>query len=121
MKKNGTIQNIYSFGGIKRQAANVAKVWKANRKFQLNDVKLEDFEKIQTEFDQLTKKVAGMERELSVMIAARKRMGSKLCEFNIRIRGGMRGYFGPQSTQYEEVIGGHPKKAVRPAKPAATH
>jgi hypothetical protein len=120
MKNNGIIENIYSFGGIKQQAANIAKVWKANRKFQLNDVRFEDFEKIQTEFDQLTKKIAGMEPELDELIVARRQTGKKLTQLNVRIRGGMRSYFGRQSSQFEQIRGGNLKRAVRLAKPAAT-
>jgi len=120
MKKNGTMQQAYSFKAVKQQAANVAKVWKANSKFELNDVKIEDYEKILAEFDQLMKKIAGMEPELAELIIARRQTGKKLTRLNVRIRGGMRSYFGRQSAQFEQVSGGNLKRAVRLAKPAAT-
>jgi hypothetical protein len=121
MKNNGETQHLHSFAAIKSQAASAAKVWKTNRKFQLNDVNLEDYEKIRAEFDQLMKIVAERERELDELTVARQRMGMKLKKLNVRVRTGMRGYFGRQSSQYEQVMGNCRKKAVRKAgKPAAT-
>jgi uncharacterized coiled-coil DUF342 family protein len=110
----------YSLPEIKRLALNVLKVWKANREFRMKDTKFEDFEKVYAEFDGVLKKISTLSRELDEMRKARDKVAAKLGQLTTRARSEIQGYFGPQSSQYEQVKGRHANKAVRQAKKSAT-
>ena len=111
----------YTKHEVKDQAHNILKVWKANREFRMQDTKFEDFDKVYAEFDELLKKIQARSRELNELRTAREKLAAKLALLNTRARSGMRGYFGPQSSEFARVkVLLSKKKAVRAAKKPAT-
>src|ERR1017187_2117747 len=96
-------QTNYTQQKVKDQAHNILKVWKANREFRMQDTKFEDFDKVTAEFDELLKKIDTRSRELNELRTAREKLASKLSLLNTRARSGMRGYFGPQSSELAPV------------------
>jgi hypothetical protein len=110
----------YAQREVKNQAHNILKVWQANREFRMQDTKFEDFDKVTAEFDELLKKIDTRSRELHELRTAREKLASKLSLLNIRARSGMRGYFGPQSSEFARVKILQPPKAVRKVKKSAT-
>ena len=110
----------YTQQKVKGQAHNILKVWKANREFRMQDTKFEDFDKVTAEFDELLKKIDTRSRELNELRTAREKLASKLSLLNTRARSGMRGYFGPQSSEFARVKVLQSHKAVRKVKKSAT-
>ena|ERR1035437_5156955 len=112
----------FHLGDVEAQAAQVLKVWKANRDFRMKDATYQDFEATHGGFKRVLKDIEAKNRELGVLRKARDKAESELSNLCTRARSGVRGYFGPDSSQYEQV-GGTPtskrKKAVLKARPAA--
>ncbi len=106
----------YNQKATKEQANNVLKVWKANREFRLQDTRFEDYEKIYDELDGLTKKNEALSRELNESRGAEQKLAARLRLLSTRARSGMRGYFGPQSSEFAGVKVHQSHKAVRKAK-----
>ena len=109
----------YSQSEVKVQAHNILKVWKANREFRMQDTKFEDFDKVYAEFDELLKKIDTRSRELNELRTDREKLASKLSQLNTRARSGMRGYFGPQSSEFARIKVLQSHKAIRKAKKLA--
>jgi hypothetical protein len=90
-------------GNTQIQAQAVLKIWKANREFRMRDTKFEDFEKLSTQYDQVLEKITTWKRELHELKVARDKLSPKVERLCSRARSGMRGYFGPQSSEYLHV------------------
>ena len=104
---------------IKAQAALVLKVWKANCEFRTKDCTVEDFEAVHDKFAQVLKDIEARHRELERLRTTRQKLAEKLNELSTRARSGMRGYFGPKSSQYQQVIDTPPSRAEGPpARPS---
>jgi hypothetical protein len=69
----------------------------------MRDTKFEDFEKLSTQYDQLLEKITTWKRELHELKVARDKLTPKVERLCSRARSGMRGYFGPQSSEYLHV------------------
>ena len=95
----------YDLREIKDQSTGILKVWKANREFRLSDVKFENYEKRCAELDEILKKIEIQNRELDESRKIRDRLAIKLRQLNTRARSGLRGYFGPKSSQYGQIKG----------------
>jgi len=109
----------YSTQEIKRQAAQIFKVWKANREFRINDAEFKDFEKLYVEFDALFNKIEAGYRELVELDKIRDKTAAKLIGLTVRARGAMRGYYGPKSLQAAQIKVDWSKKESPAAKPAS--
>jgi hypothetical protein len=104
---------------INTQAANVLALWKANREFRMRDIKFEDFAKMASEYGGVVEKIDAGNRELHALRVTRDRLGPKVERLISRARSGMRGYFGPHSSEYQRVRAPQPQKAASEAgKPA---
>jgi hypothetical protein len=88
---------------VKSQAQAILKIWKANREFRLRDTKFEDFEKVTAQYEQVLEKIETQTRELHELKVARNQLAPKVEKLSSRARSGMRGYFGPQSSEYQHV------------------
>ena len=107
---------------IKAQAAQVLKVWKANREFRMKDATVVDFERAHGEFERVLKDIAAKNRELENLRKIRESVGAKLNELCLRARNGIKGYYGPDSSQCVQIRDTPPiarKPRVRQAKPAS--
>ena len=104
---------------IKSQAQAILKIWQANREFRLQDTKFEDFEKVTAQYEQVLEKIETRNRELHELRVARDKLAPKVEKLSSRARSGMRGYFGPQSSEYQHVRFPQPKTpAAKTKKPA---
>jgi hypothetical protein len=119
MKKseNNTLMNSdRTLLQIQRQMHSILEVWKANGGFQLRDTKFEDFEKMSSEYDRVTAEIENRNRELHELRTTRHKLVSPVEKMISRVRSGMRGYFGPQSSEYLRVRRPPPKKPASKAK-----
>ena len=107
---------------IKATTAQILKVWKANREFRIKDATVQDFEASYDGFERLLKEVEAKSSELDKLREVRDKTAAKLWAVCSRARSGVRGYFGPHSPQYKQVMATPDFKRIkRPhkAKPAA--
>jgi hypothetical protein len=120
MKKNRVDPTNDSPYNVQNQAHNVLKVWKANRGFQMRDIKFEDFAGLTAEYDEILEIIESQNRELHELRVTRDKLEPKVEHLSSRARSGMRGYFGPKSPEYKRVRPILPKtpapKARKPAK-----
>jgi len=120
--KNGKAEPVkgYDRMAIKKNARIILEIWQANRGFQLQDTRFEDFEKASHELDELMNRIEDRGRELQGLKSAQTKLLARLALLNTRARSGMRGYFGPQSPEFARIKVQQLPKAVRKAgKPAA--
>ena len=116
--------NNINIEAIKDASLNLLEVWGSNKEFKLKEVTHETFK---ADVDMLSKTTAEISRlELSLVPLRRQRedLARKIKDINTRARSGMRGFFGPDSTQYEQVggtrsserkKGGHKPNGAEPA------
>lgn len=98
-------------------------VCKANADFKLKDFTVESVEKDCTDLDKLVQDIAAKEQVITPLRNQRDEMVMRLKDFATRGRAGIKGYFGGNSSQYEQAGGtrsSERKKPVRKAKNAMT-
>src|SRR5262249_20642132 len=83
----------------------VIHVWQENPTFTLSDMKLEDYVKFFNTTEDQYQTCEQRETELAGLKAVRDDQIRKLQEVITRFRFGMRSFFGPDSTQYEQAGG----------------
>jgi hypothetical protein len=101
---------------IQGQAHDVLKVWKANPEFRMQENQFEDFEKIVDEWDKVLEKIKVQKRALHELLIVRDKLQTQVDHLSSRARSGMRGYFGPNSPEYQHVRRNLPPTPVRKAK-----
>ncbi|MBI5385127.1 MAG: hypothetical protein HZA90_10620 [Verrucomicrobia bacterium] len=104
---------------IVADAQQVLAVCKANADFKLKDFTVESVEKDCSDLDKLVLQIAGKEQEITPLRNQRDEIVVRLKDFATRGRSGIKGYFGGNSTQYEQAGGtrsSERKKPVRKAK-----
>ena len=100
---------------VKTDSDNILNVWKANTDFKMKEVTLEDFEGGTKRLNTVLKDILTKDQELSILKNERDDLARKLNELCTRARSGMKGYFGPNSSQYEQAGG---TRAIERKKPA---
>ena len=108
---------------VTSDAQKVISVCKANVDFKLKDFTIESVEKDCTDLDKLVLAIATKEQEITPLRNQRDELLARLKDFAMRGRSGMKGYFGADSTQYEQSGGtrtSERKKPVRKPKPTAS-
>jgi len=103
---------------VRDDAAQIVTVWDANRDFKMKDVALDDFKAVLGELDKLLAEIAKKEDELVGLRNDRDDHAVKLNEFCTRARSGIRGFYGPDSTQYEQVGGTRVSERKKPGRKA---
>ena len=99
---------------VKTDADTILGVWRANTDFKLKEVTLDNFDTDTKRLDAILKDIAAKEQELTPLRNERDDLSLKLNEICTRARSGMKGFFGPNSSQYEQVGG---TRAVERKKP----
>ena len=105
---------------VKTNADTVLGVWKSNGDFKLKDVTLESFENDAKRLNTILNEIQNKEQELTPLRNERDDLSLKLNEVCTRARGGMRSFFGPNSSQYEQVGGTRAVERKKPQRKAAT-
>ena len=103
-------------------AQKVVGVCKANVDFKLKDFTTESVEKDCSDLDKLVLLIATKEQEITPLRNQRDTLAARLKDFAVRGRSGLKGYFGADSTQYEQAGGtrtSERKKPVRKPKASA--
>ena len=101
---------------VKKDSENILGVWTANPDFKMKDVTPEDFGKDYEALDKTLKDIAALELKMTPLRNARDDLARKLNEVNTRARSGMKGFFGPNSTQYEQAGGTRASERKAPTR-----
>ena len=109
----------FSHGEVNDETRAILKLWKANREFRMRDTQFEDYEKMGTEYVGLMEKIDAGNRELTKLRKERDKLAAKVVRLNTRARSGMRGYFGPQSSEFAQIKTKSRKAVRKHKKPAA--
>ena len=107
---------------IVTDARKVLNVCKANVDFKLKDFTVESVDKDCTDLEKLVDDIAKKEQELTPMRNNRDAIIMRLQNFAMRGRAGIKGYFGDDSSEYEQAGGtrsSERKKPVRKPKDTA--
>jgi len=104
-------------------AKTILEVWNENKDFKLKDVTLENVEADCVTLEKSIEDIAKLELKLTPLRNLRDDVAKKLNETNTRARSGIKGYFGGNSSQYDQVGGTRTSeraKGGRKPKPTET-
>jgi len=99
-------------------ASQIVKVWEANSDFKMKDVTLDDLKVAQANLEKLLAEIGKKEDDLTGLRNDRDDEAVKLNEICTRARSGIRGFYGPDSTQYEQVGGTRASERKKPRRRA---
>jgi hypothetical protein len=104
---------------IEEAARGIVAVWAKNTEFTMKDVTLAQMTANQTTLKGLLDSIKTKEAEILPLRNQRDDIAVVLKEQCVRVRAGMKGVFGPNSTQYEQVGGtrSSERKSPRPKTP----
>lgn len=105
---------------IVADAQKVLAVCKANTDFKLKDFTVESVEKDCVDLDKLVLDIAAKEQAITPMRNQRDEMVMRLKDFATRGRAGIKGYFGGNSSQYEQAGGTRSSERKKPVRKAKT-
>jgi hypothetical protein len=94
------------------------RVWKANRDFKLKNVTVDQYQKTRDQLETTVAEVKGLSEELTSKENQKTQLADDLNEMNIRLRSAAKGYFGPDSSEYELLGGTRASDRKRPARKA---
>ena len=104
---------------VAEDAVQILRVWEANPDFKMKDVALADFQTTCASMNNLIQNVVAKDQEATTLRNERDDLAVKVNELCTRARSGMKGFFGPNSSQYEQAGGTRAierKKGSRKAK-----
>ncbi len=101
---------------VKADAANILKVWQANPYFKLKDQTVEAFEAAAKKLETLLSNTNAKELELTALRNDRDHTTAELDEVCIRVRSGIKGYFGGDLTEYKQAGGTRASERKRPVR-----
>lgn len=101
---------------VQTDSNNILGVWKANTDFKMKEVTLENFEADTKRLDAVLKEITAKDLELTPLRNERDDLSVKLNEICTRARSGMKGFFGPNSSQYEQAGGTRAIERKRPQR-----
>lgn len=107
---------IKSFDKIQSEADQLVRVWTANPAFALDNVTLEAFQSLVASFKNSRSASQDLKTQLVKSTNDFRKVTDTLTETLNRARTGIRGFFGADSPQYEQ-IGGTRTSQRRPRKP----
>ena len=112
----------YKSNRVINAANRITQVWGENPSFQLGEITLAEVQATIERLNQLDDHVRHLRGELIGAINDRDATARALNEIAVRARSGIRGYFGPDSSEYEKAGGtrtSERKPRKRKAKPNA--
>lgn len=86
-------------------SAKVEKVWDENEDFTMKDVTRKQFKDLRAEVVDEQGQIELLQRQLDKLTNSVGDKAKQLSKLTTRGRSGMRGYFGPDSTEYEQAGG----------------
>ncbi len=87
------------------ETQRIAETWKSNPQFTLGDLTHDRLMELRTQVQSLSEAIESRRLELQGMINQRDDLMAELKSVATRVRSGVKAYFGPNSTQYEQVGG----------------
>jgi hypothetical protein len=96
--------NVYA-DKVAEDANQILRVWEANPDFKMKEVGLADFQTSCANLNNLIQNVVTKDQEATVLRNDRDDLAAKVKELCTRARSGMKGFFGPNSSQYEQAGG----------------
>jgi predicted nucleic acid-binding protein len=110
MAGNKSIDTIIS------EAEQIERVWAANPTFTLGDLTLTQFQAMLASLRTRRDNLQEARAQLTAATNAAHDEGAALKAISTRARGGIRAFFGPNSTQYEQVGGTRSTDRKRPTR-----
>lgn len=110
MSKSRTVENTLA------EAEQVARVWGENTSFAMSDVTLTQLRAMIEELRASSGATEDLRTRLTAAINDTNGRAEALGTVVTRARGGFRAFFGPDSTQYEQVGGTRLSDRKRPAR-----
>jgi len=104
---------------ILAECEKIETVWKNNPAFKMSDETLEAFQNRVAQFGTVVKTIAAKDLEMLPLRNERDALAHKLMEICTRARSGMKGFFGPNSDQYEQAGGTRTIARKKPSRKAA--
>ena len=101
---------------VLRHAQKISEVWTANPTFILNDITQKSFGDLQAAAAQLSETVQSRRIELQGLINQRDDVVEELQVAITRARSGVRAFFGPKSSQYDQAGGKRSSERKSPAR-----
>ena len=105
---------------VQADAATLQKVWGDNADFKLKDVTFQNFKDKTDKLAQTLSDIEQKELELTPLRNDRDGLANELKDICVRVRAGMKGYFGADSSEYEQAGGTRASERKKPARKAAT-
>jgi hypothetical protein len=105
---------------VRADAATLQKVWADNTDFKLKDVTFQNFKDQATQLDEVLDEIAQKELELTPLRNQRDELATELKDICVRVRAGIKGYFGTDSSEYEQVGGTRSSERKKPVRKNAT-
>jgi hypothetical protein len=102
------------------EAEQIARVWAENPTFVLNDITLAQFQNMIADLRAQRSHTEDLRTQVTAATILTNDKAVAVGNINTRVRSGIRGFFGPNSTQYEQVGGTrtserkHPKRKKKP-------
>ncbi|CAG0970667.1 hypothetical protein ANRL3_01479 [Anaerolineae bacterium] len=94
----------------------VRDVWEAHPEFNMKDVTLKDFQTAMGAAQTADDAVESMRRQLDALINQRNAHNATLTELTTRALSGIRGFFGPDSNEYEQAGGTRKSERKKPTR-----
>lgn len=98
----------------------VESVWLKNTQFTMKDVTLEQFQAAVAAVQTADDKVEEMRRQLTALINQRDATNKALQQLTTRALSGVRGFFGPDSDEYEQAGGTRTSERKKPTRKPPT-
>jgi glycine/serine hydroxymethyltransferase len=105
-----------SIDDILADAEQIARVWAENPTFVLNDITFTQFQTMITELRAQRGHTEDLRTQLTASSIQTNDKAVAVNNINTRVRSGIRGFFGPNSTQYDQVGGTRTSERKRPTR-----
>jgi hypothetical protein len=112
MSKNITDNNLVT------DAKTSARFWEEHPKIELQETTCSAFKKTQTAYQEAVDAVVEKENELSSKLAERDALASEVRLVVTRLRSMVKGFYGPDSKEYEQLGGTRVSDRKRPVRQA---
>ena len=101
---------------VKTDATKLTSVWTDNTDFKLKDVTLTEFKAKQDRFEAVQDEITDKELEMTPLRNERDNLADSLNAICVRVRAGMKGYFGADSNEYEQAGGTRSSERKKPSR-----
>lgn len=105
---------------VKSEASTIEKVWTPNPDFKLKDTTLDDFKAKKAALEAALDELEQRDLELTPLRNNRDQLALELNSLCVRARAGIKGYFGDNSSEYEQAGGTRTVERKKPTRKSKT-